>query len=84
MKLRVKDSGVEVEVDDELGGRLLGGGAFDTSDGNGGGGEAPKTVADLTAEIKRRNEGRDASNRISLEGNKADLILALQADDEAT
>ena len=40
-----------------------------------------KTVADLRAEIKARNEGRDDESRVSGDGNKADLIAALEADD---
>ena len=40
-----------------------------------------KTVAELRAEIKARNEGRDDESRVSGDGNKADLIAALEADD---
>ena len=40
-------------------------------------------VADLKAEIERRNDGREESDRLSGEGKKADLIAALQADDDA-
>lgn len=40
-----------------------------------------KTVAALRAEIKARNEGRDDESRVSADGNKADLIAALDADD---
>lgn len=40
-----------------------------------------RTVVDLRAEIGRRNEGRDGSDRIPSEGKKADLVAALQADD---
>ena len=40
-----------------------------------------KTVAELRAEIKARNEGRDDESRVSADGNKADLIAALEADD---
>lgn len=42
-------------------------------------------VADLTAEIDRRNEGRDEADRITPAGaKKADLIQALEADDRTT
>ncbi|MGW3888895.1 SAP domain-containing protein [Micromonospora chokoriensis] len=40
-------------------------------------------VADLKAEIDRRNEGRDEADRVSSEGKKADLVAALEADDTA-
>jgi hypothetical protein len=40
------------------------------------------TVDDLKAEIKRRNEGRDAGDRIKLSGTKDELEAALKADDE--
>ncbi|MEU5668955.1 SAP domain-containing protein [Micromonospora sp. NPDC047753] len=39
-------------------------------------------VADLKAEIERRNADRDEADRVSSEGRKPDLIAALQADDE--
>ena len=42
-----------------------------------------QTVAELREEIKARNEGRDDADRVSGDGNKADLIAALVADDEA-
>ena len=40
-----------------------------------------KTVADLRVEIKARDETRDDESRVSGDGNKADLIAALEADD---
>ena len=40
------------------------------------------TVVALKAEIKSRNEGRDDDDLIPADGNKADLIAALEADDE--
>ena len=42
-----------------------------------------QTVAELREEIKARNEGRDDADRVSGDGNKADLVAALVADDEA-
>ena len=39
------------------------------------------TVDDLKAEIDKRNEGRGEDARLSKTGNKADLIQALEADD---
>lgn len=40
-------------------------------------------VADLRALIEDRNEGRDEDDLIPDDGNKADLIAALEADDES-
>lgn len=45
------------------------------------GGYEGQTVADLRAEIDRRNEGREEADRIPTDGKKADLVAALQADD---
>jgi len=42
---------------------------------------ASKRVADLRDEIESRNEGRDEPDQIPLDGNKADLVAALEADD---
>lgn len=39
------------------------------------------TVAALKAEIERRNHDRDEDDQISTQGNKPDLIAALEADD---
>lgn len=36
---------------------------------------------DLKAEIDRRNEGRDDADLIPSDGNKAELVAALEADD---
>jgi len=41
-------------------------------------------VADLRAEIERRNEGRDPEEQLSADGKKADLVAALEADDQAS
>ena len=38
-------------------------------------------VDELKAEIERRNEGRDDADLLSSDGKKADLIAALEADD---
>lgn len=40
-------------------------------------------VAELETEIDARNEGREDDAKISKTGNKADLVAALEADDEA-
>ena len=42
------------------------------------------TVVDLKAEIAARNDGRDDAEKIPTDGNKADLVAALEADDEDT
>lgn len=42
-----------------------------------------QTGRELKAEIDRRNEGREEDARISKTGNKADLVAALEADDQA-
>ena len=41
-----------------------------------------QTVAELRAEIKRRNEGRDEADLLPTDGKKADLISVIEADDE--
>lgn len=48
-----------------------------------GEGYAALKVADLRAEIERRNEGRDDADLLPLEGKKADLVAVLDADDAA-
>ncbi|MGO1562617.1 MAG: SAP domain-containing protein [Actinomycetaceae bacterium] len=40
------------------------------------------TVADLRGEIEQRNEGREEADLIPSDGKKADLIAALEADDD--
>lgn len=40
-------------------------------------------VAELKAEIDQRNDGRDPASYIADDGNKADLVAALEADDAA-
>lgn len=61
----------------------------DTSDDSGstGGddkGYASLKVADLKAEIEKRNDGREDDAKLSTEGNKGDLVAALEADDAKT
>lgn len=38
------------------------------------------TKADLLEEIARRNQGRDEADQIPTQGNKPDLIKAIEAD----
>lgn len=42
------------------------------------------TVATLKGEISSRNSTRDEADRIPADGNKADLVAALEADDESS
>lgn len=78
-------NGALVEVSEEKGKRLLKqgykprGAASDSTSPH-----ASKKVADLKAEIDRRNEGRDEADLLSVEGNKADLVATLDADDAAS
>jgi hypothetical protein len=51
--------------------------------GSAGEGYDALTVPKLKAEIERRNDGRDPAALLSVEGKKADLVAALQADDAA-
>jgi len=46
-------------------------------------GYSDQKVADLQAEIARRNADRDEVGQLSTEGKKADLIATLEADDTA-
>lgn len=74
-------SGVVVSCDEETAARLgtewtqTGDAPSDSAD------YAALKVADLRAEIERRNEGRDEADQLSVEGKKADLVAALEADD---
>ena len=51
-------------------------------DSGGEGGYESMTVADLRAEIESRNEGREEVDLIPSDGKKADLVAALDADDD--
>lgn len=44
-------------------------------------GHAALKVSELREEIERRNEGREEVDWIPSDGNKADLVAALEADD---
>jgi hypothetical protein len=46
-------------------------------------GYAALKVADLKAEIQRRNEGRDDADLIPTKGKQAELVAYLEADDAA-
>lgn len=47
-------------------------------------GHAALKVAELKAEIDRRNADREDDAKLSTEGNKAALVAALDADDAAS
>ncbi|WP_213452886.1 SAP domain-containing protein [Rhizomonospora bruguierae] len=83
-RLRGK-SGSVVNVDDVTAERLLAEGwepaPKPTAEAAAVDGYAGMKVAELRAEIERRNEGRDEEERIPAEGKKADLVAALEADD---
>ena len=80
-RLRDTATQVVVNVDDETAERLRSEGWRPADEPAAGGYEAMK-VTDLRAEIERRNEGRDEADRLPDDGRKADLIAALEADDE--
>lgn len=72
--------GVVVTTSEENAGRVSGFEPLDETATEESGYEAMK-VADLQAEIDRRNEGREEADLIPSDGKKADLIAALEADD---
>lgn len=45
-------------------------------------GYAAMKVADLKAEIERRNDGRDEDALLPVDGKKAELVAVLEADDD--
>ena len=79
-RLRNTKNGVVVYVDDDTASRLLADGWSATEAARAEGYAAMK-VADLKAEVERRNEGREDECRLPVDGKKADLIAALEADD---
>lgn len=80
-RLRNKTTGVIVNVSEETAEHL--GDAWAPADQPEPTGYADLKVTDLKAEIARRNEGRDEDARIPDDGKKAELVAALEADDEA-
>lgn len=81
-RLKNARTGVVVSVRDEKVAAMRGVDWSDADEGEPAAeGYAARTVADLRAEIERRNEGRDEAGLLSAEGRKADLVAALQADD---
>ena len=58
--------------------------AYDGSESSQGGeGYEAMKVAELRAEIERRNADRDEADQVPSDGKKADLVAALQLDDDA-
>lgn len=57
------------------------GSAFQADGSDESGGYSSQKVADLRAEIAKRNEGREEADLLSDEGNKAALVATLEADD---
>jgi len=85
----IAPNGATVSVSDEKAERLLsqgfkapGAAAESEKSGKAEGYNALK-VADLRAEIEKRNEGREEDAALSTEGKKVDLVAALEADDAA-
>lgn len=78
-RYRNKTTGSIVRVDDATAATL--GTEYVKADESAGG-YADMKVADLRAEIERRNTGRDEADRLPDDGRKADLIAVLEADDE--
>lgn len=80
-RLRHPGTRVVVNVDPGTAARLQSQG-WRPADTPPGGGYEAMTVADLRAEIARRNAGRDEADRLPTDGRKADLIAVLETDDE--
>lgn len=76
----IAPNGVTVTVSDEKAERLKGDG-YRASGAESDTGYKGQKIADLRAEIAKRNEGRDEADRLTDEGNKAALVAVLEADD---
>lgn len=80
-------SEVPVDVAKRITNPAAWGGSSDSADDDSEGGEpdavkySDTKVPDLKAKIESRNEGREEGDLISLDGVKADLVAALEADD---
>lgn len=78
---RLRRAGAVVNVSDETAARL-GAGWESLESASGSEGYDALTVDDLKDDIRSRNEGRDEDDRLPLTGTKAELVAALEADDE--
>jgi hypothetical protein len=76
------ETGVVFSVDDSKNSRY-GGELYGDPDAESGPDYKSMKVADLRAEVAKRNEGRDEASLLSAEGNKTELVAVLEADDEA-
>lgn len=66
-----------------VGDHLLDNGGHSSHSPLGSGGRyASMTVADLKAEIGKRNADREDDAQLAVDGKKADLVAVLEADDE--
>jgi len=74
-------TGIVVSVADHKDGRFTA--PWRAYDGSGAVDYSSMKVAELRAEIERRNAGRDEADLLPVEGRKADLVAALEADDAA-
>lgn len=76
-----------VELEDKIPAKFWDGDPIPTPTGDhdeNGKGYDDWKVADLKAEIVKRNEDRDEDDWLSTEGNKADLVAVLKSDDQAS
>lgn len=82
-RFRQTQTGVVFSVSDDKDSRYAGE-LFETYDGDGSepNSYAAMRVADLKAEIDKRNQDREEADLLPAEGKKADLIAVLEADDE--
>jgi hypothetical protein len=87
----IAPNGATVNVSDDKAKRLLAGSGYkkptarkspEKTDGTSP--HSTLKVADLKAEIARRNEGREPDALLSAEGTKPELVAVLDADDAAT
>ena len=60
------------------------GDSADAGDESGASQYGDMKVADIKAEIEKRNEGRDDADLLSTDGKKDDLVAVLEADDAAS
>lgn len=81
VRLRNTTTGAVVQTKERTAANLNGFEPFDAASNDGP--YAGLKVADLKAEITRRNEGREDADLLSLDGKKPDLIAVLATDDAA-
>lgn len=74
-------NGAIVDVSEEKATRLLRQGYQTSGAASSSSPYSSMKVDELKSEIEARNEGRDEADLLSLDGKKADLVAALDADD---